>query len=530
MPAKILAVADIPRTMNGKIVELAVREAIHGRPIGNRDALANPQALDYFVDRPELESVTGPLALYRQRVERGELDGRSGASARGRGARAPVPRPAARDAAARLARPSREARRQAPRSLSAASISGAASGRGKTFMMDLFFNALPFQDKRATAFPSLHGDRARAAEARIATSRTRSSSSPTEIASETRIICFDEFAVTDIADAMLLGNLFAGLFARGVTLAATSNIVPDQLYADGLQRQRFLPTIALLKQHTEVVHVDGGTDYRLRALERADVYQTPTGELADQRLTEFFEAIAPDEGDHGGALELLGRPIPYRRAADGVIWFDFESICDGPRSQDDYIEISRLYQTVLVSNVPRFDATLENQARRFIALVDEFYDRRVKLILSAAAPATELYRGATAEARLPADAKPSAGDAEPRLPGGSTPHVTRAQPIFVRTSMSSGKNVVSSARCRNFTPVVPPVPRFAADDALHGLHVMEAPRLEVDLDVDEPLRDFVRGPILVGMLIDRLQHFDDAGVMLVASASSRARRAPSGTR
>ena len=265
-------------------------------------------------------------------------------------------------------------------------------GRGKTFMMDLFFNSLPFQEKRRQHFHRFM------AAVHEQLKHHRNVENPleivaAEIANETRIICFDEFAVTDIADAMLLGNLFAGLFARGVTLAATSNIVPDQLYADGLQRQRFLPTIALLKQHTEVVHVDGGTDYRLRALERAEVYQTPTGELADQRLTEFFEAIAPDEGDHGGALELLGRPIPYRRAADGVIWFDFESICDGPRSQDDYIEISRLYQTVLVSNVPRFDATLENQARRFIALVDEFYDRRVKLILSAAAPATELYRG-----------------------------------------------------------------------------------------------------------------------------------------
>jgi cell division protein ZapE len=214
-----------------------------------------------------------------------------------------------------------------------------------------------------------------------------------EIAQSTRIICFDELAVTDIADAMLLGNLLAGLFARGVTLAATSNIVPDQLYSGGLQRQRFLPTIALLKQHCEVVHVEGGTDYRLRALERADVYQTPPGPVADERLAQFFESIAPDEGDHGGSLELFGRPIPYRRAADGVIWFDFESLCDGPRSQDDYIELSRLYQTVLVSNVPRFDATLENQARRFIALVDELYDRRVKLILSAAAPAPELYRG-----------------------------------------------------------------------------------------------------------------------------------------
>jgi len=214
-----------------------------------------------------------------------------------------------------------------------------------------------------------------------------------EISSNTRVICFDELAVTDIADAMLLGNLFAGLFARGVTLAATSNIVPDQLYAGGLQRQRFLPTIALLKEHCEVLHVDGGVDYRLRALERADVYQTPPGSVADQRLTEFFESIAPDEGDNGGSLELNGREIAYRRAADGVIWFDFRAICDGPRSHDDYIELSRLYQTVLVSDVPRFDATLENQARRFIALVDEFYDRRVKLILSAAAPAMELYRG-----------------------------------------------------------------------------------------------------------------------------------------
>jgi cell division protein ZapE len=214
-----------------------------------------------------------------------------------------------------------------------------------------------------------------------------------EISARARIICFDEFAVTDIADAMLLGNLFAGLFARGVTLAATSNVVPDQLYAGGLQRQRFLPTIALLKEHCEVLHVDGGIDYRLRALERADVYQTPPGADADARLTEFFESVAPDEGDDGGSLELSGRRIAYRRAADGVIWFDFGAICDGPRSQDDYIELSRLYQTVLVSDVPRFDATLENQARRFIALVDEFYDRRVKLILSAAAPATELYRG-----------------------------------------------------------------------------------------------------------------------------------------
>src|SRR5690606_1120201 len=149
----------------------------------------------------------------------------------------------------------------------------------------------------------------------------------------------------------------------------------------------------LLKRHTEVMHVAGNVDYRLRVLERADVYQQPSGAAADAKLAELFAGIAPDQGDEGGAIELFGRRIGYRRAADGVIWFDFEQICDGPRSHDDYIELSRLYQTVLVSDVPQFDASLENQARRFIALVDEFYDRRVKLILSAAAPPRDLYHG-----------------------------------------------------------------------------------------------------------------------------------------
>jgi cell division protein ZapE len=265
-------------------------------------------------------------------------------------------------------------------------------GRGKTLMMDLFYNALPFAEKRRQHFHRFM------AHVHERLKEHRDVANPLELVAEeiaidTRVICFDELAVTDIADAMLLGGLLAGLFARGVTLAVTSNIVPDQLYSGGLQRQRFLPTIALLKEHCAVVHVDGSVDYRLRALERADVYQTPLGAIAEQRLAEFFESIAPDEGDEGGALEVHGRSIDYNRAADGVIWFDFAAICDGPRSKDDYIELSRLYQTVLVSNVPRFDATLENQARRFIALVDEFYDRRVKLILSAAAPATEIYRG-----------------------------------------------------------------------------------------------------------------------------------------
>jgi cell division protein ZapE len=335
--------------------------------------------------------VKGPLALYRQRVERGELA-------------ADAAQTRAVEALERLHRDLVRAHKGGGWRARVARLAGqrpvpvrglylwGSVGRGKTLLMDLFFNALPFENKRRQHF---HRFMATVHEGLKA---HRNVEEPlelvaAEIAQHTRIICFDEFAVTDIADAMLLGNLFSGLFARGVTLAATSNIVPDQLYSGGLQRQRFLPTIALLKEYCEVVHVDGGTDYRLRALERADVYQTPPGAVADQRLAEFFESIAPDEGDSGGSLELFGRSIPYRRAADGVIWFEFASICDGPRSQDDYIELSRLYQTVLVSNVPVFDVTLENQARRFIALVDEFYDRRVKLILSAAVPATELYRG-----------------------------------------------------------------------------------------------------------------------------------------
>ena len=265
-------------------------------------------------------------------------------------------------------------------------------GRGKTFLMDLFYGALPFDDKLRRHFHRFMAD------VHEHLKELRDRENPLElvadrIAAQTRVICFDELAVNDIADAMILGTLFAALFARGVTLAATSNIEPALLYKDGLQRQRFVPTIALLRKHCEILHVDGAIDYRLRVLERADVYQTPNGPAADAHLAEYFDAIAPDEGDRGGALEVLGRPIGYLRAADGVIWFDFAAICDGPRSQDDYIELSRLYQTVLVSNVPRFDALLENQARRFIALVDEFYDRRVKLILSAAAPVAELYRG-----------------------------------------------------------------------------------------------------------------------------------------
>jgi cell division protein ZapE len=258
--------------------------------------------------------------------------------------------------------------------------------------MDLFYDCLPFEDKVREHFHRFMGG------VHDALTEFRARPNPLEltadrIAGQTRIICFDEFFVSDIADAMILSNLFDALFDRGMTLVATSNTRPDDLYRGGLQRQRFLSAISLIKKHTRVVELGGPLDYRLRVLERADVYQEPTGKIADQKLSECFEAIAPDEGERNLHIEILGRKIEARRAADGVVWFDFPQICDGPRSQNDYIELSRCYQTVVISNVPKLTKELEDQARRFVALVDEFYDRRVKLILSAATALSSLYTG-----------------------------------------------------------------------------------------------------------------------------------------
>jgi cell division protein ZapE len=207
------------------------------------------------------------------------------------------------------------------------------------------------------------------------------------------VLCLDELFVSDIADAMILGGLFAALDARGLTLVITSNAPPAGLYRDGLQRSRFLPAIALLERRTEVVNVDAGNDYRLRQLEKAPLYLDARDPFAESSLALRFEEIAGTGGEPGGHLVVEGREIPVRRRSADVVWFDFEAICGGPRSASDYVEIARDYHTVFVSGVPVFGEGGNDPARRFIALVDEFYDRNVKLVLSADAPVDSLYRG-----------------------------------------------------------------------------------------------------------------------------------------
>lgn len=265
-------------------------------------------------------------------------------------------------------------------------------GRGKTMLMDLFYDSLPFADRERRHFHrfmhDVHGE----------LGKLKSHAHPLElvahrIATRNRLICFDEFFVTDIADAMILGTLFDGLFRRGVTLVATSNVAPKELYRDGLQRQRFLPAIRQIERHTEAVHVDGAVDYRLRQLQRASIYVDAKAPDANTRLESIFAAVAGEPGTADGTITIEHRRIRAVRQSDDVSWFEFRELCEGPRSQVDYIELARLYHTILVSNVPVFDGISENAARRFIALVDELYDRRVNLIVSAAAPPAELYRG-----------------------------------------------------------------------------------------------------------------------------------------
>ncbi len=265
-------------------------------------------------------------------------------------------------------------------------------GRGKTYLMDNFFESLPFQEKMRMHFHRFMR-RVHSELKQLDGEKNPLKKVADIISAEAKVICFDEFFVSDITDAMILGTLMSELFERGVVLVATSNIVPDGLYKDGLQRARFLPAIELLKKHTLVVNVDGGVDYRLRALAQAELYHYPLDQQADLSLQKSFRSLlsSPSEEKSNQVLIVEGRDIHSRYSAEGVVWFDFDAICDGPRSQNDYIELSKEFHSVFISNVPALGRANDDQARRFVNLVDEFYDRHVKLVLSADKPLAELY-------------------------------------------------------------------------------------------------------------------------------------------
>jgi cell division protein ZapE len=291
-------------------------------------------------------------------------------------------------------------------------------GRGKTFLCDLLYDALPFPDARPQVAPDSllppareggSQNRMRGAKRRVHFHRFMQDvhaglraldgrADPLEevaarFATDVRVLVLDEFFVGDIGDAMILGNLLRALFARGVVLVTTSNTEPEDLYKEGLQRERFLPAIALIEQHCRVVELDSPHDWRLRALKQAPVYYTPPGADAERAMRAIFNRVAHGAPSEGVELCINDRPIAARLEADGAAWFDFAALCEGPRGVADYIELARAYHTMLISNVPQFGPLAEDAARRFIELVDELYDRGVNLVLSAAAPVVELYDG-----------------------------------------------------------------------------------------------------------------------------------------
>jgi cell division protein ZapE len=262
-------------------------------------------------------------------------------------------------------------------------------GRGKSFLMDCFFESVPYKRKRRVHFHAFMQ------EVQNDLRQFNNEPDPLQkvadrIATETRLLCFDEFHVSDIADAMILGRLLEALFQRGVIFVMTSNYPPEGLYPNGLQRINFLPTIEMMKRRFDVVEVDNGTDYRLRTLENMEIYLVPVDAEADRKMREDFRRLAADEMKPG-SIEVLGRSLPVHGQAAGVIWFDFPTLCGGPRSQNDYLEIAREHHTVLLSGVPRMDAGQASEARRFTWLIDVLYDHRVKLIMSAEVQAHDLY-------------------------------------------------------------------------------------------------------------------------------------------
>jgi cell division protein ZapE len=264
-------------------------------------------------------------------------------------------------------------------------------GRGKTWLMDAFFAAIPFRRKKRLHFHRFMQEIHHALRDRQGQKNPLESIAD-EFSRDAKLLCLDEFFVIDIADAMLLGGLLAALFERGVTLVTTSNIEPDGLYMNGLQRQRFLPAIEQLKRHTQVLNVDGGVDYRLRSQEMTERYLCPLDDRADAFMEQWVQQLAGDEVlQRKTSIELEGRKVAVRVLGEHLAWFDFRTLCDGPRSQNDYIALAKRFDTILLSNVERMNAMLDDVARRFVNLVDEFYDAGVKLIVTSEVPIAELY-------------------------------------------------------------------------------------------------------------------------------------------
>ena len=265
-------------------------------------------------------------------------------------------------------------------------------GRGKTCLMNLFYESLPFDEKLRLHFHHFMLD-VHDGLARLPKRKNPLSIIARNYAARYRVICLDEFIVTNITDAMLLSGLLQALFRSGVTLVATSNRIPDDLYKNGLQRERFEPAIDLIKLHTQVMHMDGDTDHRVSLLEQEDIYYTPITAATNAKLNERMISLAPGTIRDDHVLRIHKRPIQTRMHADEIAWFDFEALCDAPRAAPDYIELARDYHTIILSGVPVMDENMDDKARRFVYLIDELYDRRVKLIISADAAPEKLYTG-----------------------------------------------------------------------------------------------------------------------------------------
>jgi cell division protein ZapE len=265
-------------------------------------------------------------------------------------------------------------------------------GRGKTWLMDLFYSSLALGAKRRTHFYRFMQ------EVHAELRRLKGMQSPLDgvadkIAKKSRVICFDELFVSDIADAMILAGLFGALAKRGVALVFTSNVKPKDLYKNGLQRDRFLPTIALIEKYCEVIAVDGGIDYRLRQLTAASIYLPSNAPDTQKKLEALFDDLSDEDVETDGTITVNHRKIKVARESENVIWFEFTALCEGPRSPADYVAIASEYQSVIIANVPVLGVDADNAARRFISVIDEFYDRGVNVIISAAAPPAELYKG-----------------------------------------------------------------------------------------------------------------------------------------